>query len=122
MKTVFKTTLAAFLLAMVISIPLGVSAEVLSLRGDKDLAADSDAFDRLFDLLYDELREMAHRRRQAWRGDYTLNTTALVHEAYLKLAAQQRPSWENRAHFMAAASKAIQTAASARSTASASSC
>lgn len=46
MKTVFMTTLAGLLLAMVVSAPVGVSAEVLSLRGDKGLDANSDAYDR----------------------------------------------------------------------------
>src|SRR5215216_2095334 len=68
---------------------------------------DSAALDALFPLLYDELREMAHRQRQRWQGDQTLDTTALVHEAYLKLADQRRISCESRAHFLATAAKAM---------------
>jgi RNA polymerase sigma factor (TIGR02999 family) len=68
---------------------------------------DSTAFDRLFPLVYEELRAVAHRQRQRWQGSETLNTTALVHEAYLKLVDQSRAGWENRAHFLATAAKAM---------------
>jgi RNA polymerase sigma factor (TIGR02999 family) len=50
---------------------------------------------------------VAHRQRRRWQGNDTLNTTALVHEAYLKLVDQSRPSFETRAHFFATASKAM---------------
>ena len=46
---------------------------------------DASAFDKLFPLVYQELRALAHRQRRRLQGDDTLNTTALVHEAYLKL-------------------------------------
>jgi RNA polymerase sigma factor (TIGR02999 family) len=65
------------------------------------------AFDELFPLIYGELRELAHRQRRAWIGNETLNTTALVHEAYLKLVDQRRASWDTEAHFLAAAARAI---------------
>ena len=64
------------------------------------------ALDRLIPLVYDELHEIARRHRRRWQGDYTLNTTALLHEAYLKLLGQDEP-YESRAHFMAVASKAM---------------
>lgn len=66
-----------------------------------------EALDELFPLVYDELRELAHRQRAAWQGDDTLNTTALVHEAYLKLVDQRRATWESQAHFLATAARAI---------------
>jgi RNA polymerase sigma factor (TIGR02999 family) len=66
-----------------------------------------EAFDELFPLIYGELRELAHRQRLAWMGNETLNTTALVHEAYLKLVDQRRSSWDTEAHFLAAAARAI---------------
>ncbi|HEX9563567.1 MAG TPA: ECF-type sigma factor [Gemmatimonadaceae bacterium] len=66
-----------------------------------------EALEELFPLVYAELRELAHRQRRAWRGDETLNTTALVHEAYLKLVDQRRSNWDTEAHFLAAASRAI---------------
>lgn len=68
---------------------------------------DRTALDELFPLLYDELRSLAQLQRRRWDGDYTLNTTALVHELYLKLADQQRVGVEGRAHFYALAGKAM---------------
>ena len=68
---------------------------------------DGAAFDKLVPLLYAELREIAHRQRRRWHGDETLDTTALVHEAYLKLVDQSRAGWETRAHFLAAAARVM---------------
>ena len=68
---------------------------------------DSAALTTLFSLVYDELRAIARGHRRAWRGDLTLGTTALVHEAYLKLAEQERIHAEDRAHFLGVASKAM---------------
>ena len=68
---------------------------------------DSTAVDRLFPLVYQELRAVAHRQRRRLQGDDSLNTTALVHEAYLKLVDHSRVSWESRAHFFATAAKAM---------------
>lgn len=65
------------------------------------------ALDALFPLVYEELSVLAHRQRQAWHGDNTLNTTAVVHEAYLKLVDQKRLPAESRAHFFAVAAKAM---------------
>jgi RNA polymerase sigma factor (TIGR02999 family) len=65
------------------------------------------AVDDLFALLYEELRELAHLQRHRWRDDYTLDTTGLVHEAYLKLVGQEVPEVESRAHFFALASRAM---------------
>jgi len=59
-----------------------------------------------FELVYEELKRRAHRQRAAWRGDLTLNTTAIVHEAYLKLA-DTHPGFENRQHFLCVAAKAM---------------
>jgi RNA polymerase sigma factor (TIGR02999 family) len=66
-----------------------------------------DAYDELFPLVYEELRALAHRQRRRWRGNETLGTTALVHEAYLKLVAQPAANWETEAHFLAAAGRAV---------------
>jgi RNA polymerase sigma factor (TIGR02999 family) len=70
-------------------------------------AGDRDAFDELLPLVYGELREVAHRQRRRWQGDETLNTTALVHEAYLRLVDQSTPQWVSRPHFLAVASRAM---------------
>lgn len=67
-----------------------------------------DALNRLFPLVYEELKRLAEIRLRSERGDHTLNTTALVHEAYLKLVDQTRVRWQNRAHFYAIASRAMQ--------------
>jgi RNA polymerase sigma factor (TIGR02999 family) len=64
-------------------------------RGDKA------ALDQLTPLVYDEIRRIAHRYVQHEREGQTLQTTALVHEAYLRLAGSQRVDWQNRAHFFA---------------------
>jgi RNA polymerase sigma factor (TIGR02999 family) len=66
-----------------------------------------EALGELFPLLYEELRELAHRQRRGWQGDETLNTTALVHEAYLKLVDQRNAAWDTEAHFLAAAAQAV---------------
>lgn len=68
---------------------------------------DEDALDELFPLLYDQLHALAKRQRAAWEGDETLNTTALIHEAYLKLARQEALDFSDRPHFLRAASRAM---------------
>jgi RNA polymerase sigma factor (TIGR02999 family) len=70
-------------------------------------AGNRDALGELFPLVYAELRTLAHRHRHRWRGDFTLNTTALVHEAYLKLVEQNGAGPANRTHFFCVASKAM---------------
>lgn len=62
---------------------------------------DRGALDRLTPLVYDEIRRIAHRYMQREREGHTLQTTALVNEAYLRLAGQQQINWQNRAHFFA---------------------
>jgi RNA polymerase sigma factor (TIGR02999 family) len=66
-----------------------------------------ESLDRLSALLYSELREIAHRHRRARDDGGTLATTALVHEAYLKLVDQSRAKWNDRAHFLALAAVAM---------------
>ena len=61
----------------------------------------------LFPLVYHELHQMAQNQRKYWYGDHTLNTTALVHEAYIKLVDQSNPAWKNKAHFYGVAAKAM---------------
>lgn len=65
------------------------------------------AIDDLFPLVYDELRALARAQRGRWQGDDTLNTTALIHEAYLRLVDQTSPEWRDRGHFLAVASRAM---------------
>lgn len=68
---------------------------------------DRSALDKVTRLVYEELRRLAHHYMQQQRPDHTLQTTALVHEAYLKLAAHAEPSYANRSHFLAVAAKAM---------------
>ena len=68
---------------------------------------DRSALEACFPLVYDELRVIARRQRRAWHGNPTLNTTALLHEAYLKLVDQGRLGARSRAHFFAIASTAM---------------
>lgn len=65
------------------------------------------AAEALFPELYDELRRIAHRHLGGERTGHTLSTTALVHEAYVKLADQTRARFHNRSHFLAVASQAM---------------
>src|SRR5205085_10978397 len=58
-------------------------------------------------LVYEELRRVAHHHLSRQRPDHTLQTTALVNEAYLRLADQTNPRWQNRAHFFAVAARAM---------------
>ena len=58
-------------------------------------------------LVYEELRRLAHHYMEGQRPDHTLQTTALVNEAYLRLADQTNPRWQNRAHFFAVAARAM---------------
>lgn len=63
--------------------------------------------DRLWSKVYDELRDVARRKLQDERENHTLNTTALVHECYLKLVDQTQVQWESRLHFFAMASRVM---------------
>jgi RNA polymerase sigma-70 factor, ECF subfamily len=68
---------------------------------------DDAALAELTPLVYEELRRLAHRQMGAERPDHTLQTTALVNEAYLRLADQTNLRWQNRAHFFAVAARAM---------------
>src|SRR5437016_12242721 len=68
---------------------------------------DDAALAELTPLVYEELRHLAHHFMEGQRPDHTLQTTALVNEAYLRLADQTNPRWQNRAHFFAVAARAM---------------
>ena len=70
-------------------------------------SGNREAVNRLLPLVYEELQRMAHGQLRREREGHTLNTTALVHEAYLKLVDQKETHWENRGHFFAIASIAM---------------
>lgn len=70
-------------------------------------AGDRKAIDQLFGLTYEELKRAAHHRLSRQHAGETLNTTALVHEAYLRLIGGAEVRWEDRGHFFALASRAM---------------
>lgn len=73
----------------------------------KVAGGDDTAANVLYDAVYGELRQIAHQRLIRNRPGQTLNTTALVHEAYLRLVDQDNARWNDRAHFFATASRAM---------------
>jgi RNA polymerase sigma factor (TIGR02999 family) len=70
-------------------------------------AGESDAFGRLVPLVYDDLRRIARGQLRRLSPGQTLDTTAVVHEAYLKLVDQSRASWQDRRHFLAVSAMAM---------------
>jgi RNA polymerase sigma-70 factor (ECF subfamily) len=68
---------------------------------------DGTALAKLTPLIYGELHRLAHHRMVGQRSDHTLQTTALVNEAYLRLADQTQVNWQNRVHFFAVAARAM---------------
>jgi len=81
-----------------------VSQLLMAWRG-----GDLDAFDRLMPMVYEELRRLAHRYMRRAPAGQTLQTTALVHEAYLRLAGHGNVDWQNRAHFFAVCSQVMRS-------------
>jgi RNA polymerase sigma-70 factor, ECF subfamily len=68
---------------------------------------DDSALAELTPLVYEQLRRLAHHYMEGERPDHTLQTTALVNEAYLRLADQTASNWQSRAHFFAVAARAM---------------
>jgi RNA polymerase sigma factor (TIGR02999 family) len=68
---------------------------------------NSNAADQLLPLVYDELRQLAAAKMAREPADQTLQPTALVHEAWLRLGGDNQPVWQNRAHFLGAAAEAM---------------
>ena len=66
---------------------------------------DRGALDELIPIVYEELRRQAARYLRRERPDHTLQTTALIHEAYVRLVDQKEVRWQNRAHFFAIAAE-----------------
>lgn len=74
---------------------------------DATRAGERSATERLFAAVYHELKVVARSQRRRWVGNHTINTTALIHEAFIKLSADAQPSFANRTHFYATAAKAM---------------
>ena len=81
----------------------GLTELLLQCRGD----GNRQALDRVFPLVYDELRRIAHRQLQDERDGHTLVTTALVNEAYIRLVDVTRVEWRDRVHFLSTAARAM---------------
>lgn len=77
--------------------------QILAAVRDGDVAAAG----RLFELVYAELRQVAAQKMAREAAGHTLQPTALVHEAWLRLGAEAQPHWQNRAHFFSAAAEAM---------------
>jgi RNA polymerase sigma-70 factor, ECF subfamily len=83
-----------------------LQTRVATILDDRSGSGDATPVDRLVPLIYEELRELAHRQLAGEHGDHTLQTTALVHEAYLRLA-DGHVTGRGRAYFFAAAARAM---------------
>jgi RNA polymerase sigma factor (TIGR02999 family) len=70
-------------------------------------SGDGTAAAELLPLVYEELRKLAGQRMRSEAADHTLEPTALVHEAYIRLVGNRDPGWQNRGHFFAAAAEAM---------------
>lgn len=84
-----------------------VPAGDLTLVLQRAHSGDAQAARDLLALVYAELRQLAAAKMLREPADHTLQPTALVHEAWLRLGGEQQPAWQNRAHFFAAAAEAM---------------
>ncbi len=83
------------------------SQNITRMLKDWSGGGNREALDQLLPFVYDELHRQASRYLRRERSDHTLQTTALIHEAYLKLIDQRDVQWQNRAHFFAVAAQAM---------------
>ena len=81
--------------------------EVTRILADSDGLSREEVLERILPVVYDELRALAQARLQRERPDHTLQATALVHEAYMRLGGGEQQSWDDRAHFYRAAAEAM---------------
>jgi len=84
--------------------PSSTRQEVTQLLGDWS-GGDEAALEKLFPLVQPELHRLAHHYMRRERAGHTLQTTAIINEAYLRLIDNTKPSWQNRSHFVAAAAQ-----------------
>lgn len=85
---------------------MSASPDITSLLAELE-GGNRSVVDELLPHVYTELQVLARRHLRSERPDHTLNTTALVHEAYLKLIGQEHADWKNRAHFFGIAALAM---------------
>jgi RNA polymerase sigma factor (TIGR02999 family) len=81
--------------------------EVTRILSGKDRLSREEALEQLLPVVYDELRALAGARLRHERSDHSLQATALVHEAYIRLVGWEQQSWIDRAHFYRAAAEAM---------------
>jgi RNA polymerase sigma factor (TIGR02999 family) len=86
---------------------MSTNSSEISLLLDQYRAGQTEALGKLMELVYDDLRRLAAWQLQTERFDHSLQPTALVHEAYLKLAGQNQVEWQNKAHFFALAAQVM---------------
>jgi RNA polymerase sigma factor (TIGR02999 family) len=86
---------------------MSTNSSEISLLLDQYRDGQTEAFGKLMALVYDDLRRLAAWQLQTERSEHTLQPTALVHEAYLKLAGQNPVDWRNKAHFFALAAQVM---------------
>src|ERR1700756_4256859 len=86
------------------TMPPPVQQEVTQLLGDWS-GGDEGALEKLIPLVQPELHRLAHHYMSRERAGHTLQTTAILNEAYLLLVGNQKPSWQGRTHFVAAAAQ-----------------
>jgi len=87
---------------------VGPGADEVTLLLDRAAAGDPQSTERLFEAVYDQLRRIARQRMRDEKPGHTLQATALVHEAYLRLLRSRNPRWSSRAQFYVAAAQAMQ--------------
>jgi RNA polymerase sigma factor (TIGR02999 family) len=86
---------------------MSTNSSEISLLLDQYRDGEAGALEKLMELVYDDLRRLAAWQLQAERAGHSLQPTALVHEAYLKLAGQNPVDWQNKAHFFALAARVM---------------
>lgn len=84
-----------------------MTSEPITLLLDAARQGDAAATDALFRAVYTELKKLARSHRRRWQGNQTMNTTAIIHEVFLKFAGQKSANFANRTHFYATASQAM---------------
>jgi RNA polymerase sigma factor (TIGR02999 family) len=86
---------------------IGNVAEYTGAQDSTNATGGQQDAERLLALVYDELRKVAYSKMSQERSDLTLQPTALVHEAWIRLGGENQPAWVNRAHFFSAAAEAM---------------
>ena len=90
-----------------LKVPQMLSTQSVSLLLDQWNSGDREALDQLMPLIYEELRKMARRYMRQQNPGHTLQTTALIHEAYLRMVKQPEKQFQNRTHFFGVAAQAM---------------